>query len=969
MISRQPFFRPVRDNIINYDRLLREVSSAEPELELNYRSHPTTDEEDRAATAVVVSAASLGGTALLLLAFHMQAAALSIGALSFNAAIALVWTLIMIVRTGRVAATLKSSVGIVLTWPALGAMTLARDHIPGMMLLLLAFAAFVYFADAIATHYVGWLLANPRLDPTAARDWKVRWRHRFRGGLRAGPVGWLYPILLFAWAVLPGIFLQFASDSSPVDPFLVSAVVGLGAVIAFILLYHGALRPIGLATELPHNMIEILVLWCRYGAKVIPAPGLYSSPKGPYLRRVSLTFWLILLLSYWLLPAFRFFPAGLSNSPTRWAALYQSAQAEPGFTHYAQDMSHFQRSTFPTPPLPERLPGELETDYAERCDSYISVARAQWTLNEFNRYLRSHSAAWLPLMLDGVLTNDSYFLQAFVFTLLNCFLAPIIVFFVLIAAPLAFVSSVVEPAIGERSPAFRSEQSMTNWACWAERLLRSDNPKEKDHLWLGAHTYDDYPVLLDRKLLGEHAYIVGDSGSGKTALGISSIVSQLVARSEFPILIIDLKGDKDLFELVRNRTPPERFRYFTVQVGDNSYTFNPFSQNSDRLSLNQVCETLLEALHLNHGEGYGRSYYSRVARSVLSSTLRRHPNVATFTELYKLIQQNRDLDSNHKRDAYELIAVVESLTSFEQLNIAAGSRVDRDEIMRHAIHMPTVLRENQVVYFWLPAILEPASVREIAKLALYSMLIAAMQHREEHGKAKDSYIIIDEFQRIASTNFKIVLEQARSFGIGAILANQTFADLNTPDCDLRSTVQTNTRLKLTFSATDLEQQKALMDGSGEALDYRYSVSYGEQGTNVTYAEYERPRFQRNDILRASDDPMQCIVHVHRGSGYSQFTGFPLPIKCDYTIPDSVRKEWQKSPWPSGEPGTIRVGRGPLPAEVEPSVRIEEGEKIIANAGPEAQQAFDFSDEAAILAELNQERLNRSELFPGSSNQT
>ena len=248
-----------------------------------------------------------------------------------------------------------------------------------------------------------------------------------------------------------------------------------------------------------------------------------------------------------------------------------------------------------------------------------------------------------------------------------------------------------------------------------------------------------------------------------------------------------------------------------------THTFNPFGQVDDpeHVSLNQLCETILEALSLNHGEGYGRSYFSRVARNWLQNALQKN-EIKSFEDLYRLTLEQPD--SKERGDAFELISVIESLASFEQLNFVPGR--DARESAPIPIHMPEVLREREVVYFWLPAAVEAATVRELAKLALYSLLTAAYRHTREQGSAPRAYLVIDEFQRIASANFKIVLEQARSMGIGAILANQTPADLQTPDTDLRPTVQANTRLKLCFSASDLGQQDELIKASGETIDYR-----------------------------------------------------------------------------------------------------------------------------------------------------
>lgn len=60
----------------------------------------------------------------------------------------------------------------------------------------------------------------------------------------------------------------------------------------------------------------------------------------------------------------------------------------------------------------------------------------------------------------------------------------------------------------------------------------------------------------------------------------------------------------------------KRFKYVTNIVGQSSRVFNPLRQlYQSGVSLNQICEIVLEALRLQHGSGYGRSCFSRVRRS------------------------------------------------------------------------------------------------------------------------------------------------------------------------------------------------------------------------------------------------------------------------------------------------------------------------------------------------------------------
>ena len=161
-----------------------------------------------------------------------------------------------------------------------------------------------------------------------------------------------------------------------------------------------------------------------------------------------------------------------------------------------------------------------------------------------------------------------------------------------------------------------------------------------------------------------------------------------------------------------------------------------------------------------------------------------------------------------RHEAFELVATVKALTGYEALKPAPPE---------HSIHMPDVLEHRQCAYFWLPAAIESVSVKEIGKLAFFCLLTAALDRQRAGQEYRQAYLFIDEFQRIVSANVKIVLEQARSFGIGAILANQSLADLDTPDVDMRPVVRSNTRFKQYLGLNDINDIMELSERSGEEI--------------------------------------------------------------------------------------------------------------------------------------------------------
>lgn len=322
------------------------------------------------------------------------------------------------------------------------------------------------------------------------------------------------------------------------------------------------------------------------------------------------------------------------------------------------------------------------------------------------------------------------------------------------------------------------------------------------------------PLFLHEDILSEHCYIVGPSGSGKTSLGIMSILMQLMRGGQtaderlpdpYPIVILDLKGDPALFHTIKHEAEArgQTFKFFSTEKDAPMFRFNPF-RGFDRKSrtVAQLCQLVLDALSLNHGKGYGRSYYTERSRSVLSKTLKRETPINSFDDLHNELKETLRGTSDvlGRADAFELLSVIEMLTEYKQLVTSAEDSVSNTDGI---IFMADVIKERQVAYFWLPAALESISVGEIAKLVLFNLRVAAQDwKRQNPTDRRRTILVIDELQRVAGENLQGILQDARSFGISAILANQSLDDLKSATgFDLAPAIMTNTRVKFFFTST------------------------------------------------------------------------------------------------------------------------------------------------------------------------
>ena len=179
----------------------------------------------------------------------------------------------------------------------------------------------------------------------------------------------------------------------------------------------------------------------------------------------------------------------------------------------------------------------------------------------------------------------------------------------------------------------------------------------------------------------------------------------------------------------------------------------------------------------------------------------------------------------------------------------------------------------------------------------------------------------------------LLLRQARSKGIAMILANQSLSDLRTRDSDLIPVVLNNTRFRQYFSSGDQQQQDILIKASGEAA-YDTNLIFEEDDPLLDdtadwrtdawgYMEAPEqlnigPRFNRNDIIEMSDNDERCIIHVRRGTGLTQFGGYPLLMQGMHHVTRKRNDRRAQRPWPRGNDSTVTA---PVyPADMPPVIK-------------------------------------------------
>jgi len=475
---------------------------------------------------------------------------------------------------------------------------------------------------------------------------------------------------------------------------------------------------------------------------------------------------------------------------------------------------------------------------------------------------------------------------------------------------------------------------------YADRLRRSKNEAERRSILMGMNPHHEYPITLDTDLLLEHMHILGSTGSGKTSLGLIPLVTNLI-RNDETCIVLDLKGDDALFHTTRleSERAGRQFKWFTNRPNYSTYVFNPFTQKHlESLTIADVTGFFIASLNLHHGSDYGRAYFSIMARTLLQETIKRslgkerqrsafasiereRKPIRSFEDLHQSLEEVAYGDDEY-RNARHLVHVIQNLADFPQLNISPQN-AESSKAADSGIHMPDVLAEKQVAYFYLSPVFDATSVAEVARLVIYSTMNAAVHHFNETGKRPRVFIVCDEAQHVIGQNINNVLAQARSFGVGCVLSHQTLSQLAPPGAvDLREIVLNCTAVKQFWAARDPRTRDYISEISGEVNYYKanwqqlkkrvlkreigrqFAAGDPLEGITVSIAEEEGPRLTAQDIEQISRHPNMSIMAIHRNHGYSCYDG-AFPVLTPWSLSkDEYDRRSSELPWPDDSDETL-----------------------------------------------------------------
>ena len=360
----------------------------------------------------------------------------------------------------------------------------------------------------------------------------------------------------------------------------------------------------------------------------------------------------------------------------------------------------------------------------------------------------------------------------------------------------------------ETEHALLGNEGWTEFDGYTDRLVNSGNASEAECIWIGFHKERGFPILIPVALLNQHAHLLGGSGSGKTGLGLSTLVAQLIKRNDGPVIVIDGKGDEAFLQSLLNWCEEERrkLKWFTTSAEKSSFLFNPLGQDAfEKFSLSEIVGFMLLSLNLFHGSDYGRGWFTQASKTALAEAAKLKvegiPRPASFKLFCKHLEQVMRDDKRLEKPAMHVLFMLQTLSEFPQMNDSANADGTAHSSVEHAIEMLEVIKKKQCVYFGFDSLTDVSTAGELSRMAVYSIISAAKAYEQETKKKPKVTVVIDEAQNVFASNIGTAIEMARSFGISFVFAHQTRDQLKLDgSTDLRSVVDSCTQVKLHFDA-------------------------------------------------------------------------------------------------------------------------------------------------------------------------
>ena len=374
---------------------------------------------------------------------------------------------------------------------------------------------------------------------------------------------------------------------------------------------------------------------------------------------------------------------------------------------------------------------------------------------------------------------------------------------------------------------------------------------------------------LHRNDRSRHVYIIGQTGTGKTALLEMLTLSDIYHNQGYAI--IDPHGDFALNNL--KFIPPNRIEdvvYFNPSDTDFPIGFNPM-EIYDPTQRNNISSEIIGVLKRMFGNSWGPRLEYILRYTILA--LLEYPN-ATMLDITRMLTDKKFRDKVLRKVTDVMVLqfwkVEFGSWGERETNLAVAPILNKvgafvaNPIIRNIIGQPKstfnmreIMDQGKILIINLSKGLIGEDNSAILGALLITKIQLAAMSRSDISSIEDRppfYLYVDEFQNFATDSFAVILSEARKYGLNLTVANQYISQMS-------ETVR-----------------KAVFGNVGTVISMRASSE-----DSPALASQFAPYFNENDILQMNNRQFIASLIVD-GKKIPAVSGVTLklpPVQTDY----------------------------------------------------------------------------------------
>lgn len=390
------------------------------------------------------------------------------------------------------------------------------------------------------------------------------------------------------------------------------------------------------------------------------------------------------------------------------------------------------------------------------------------------------------------------------------------------------------------------------------------------------------------QLAEKHLAIEGRIGQRKT-LFLLTLLKQYLRLLHHVVIYIDLGGDLAAAWILKEAAEQagKPFYFFSLGAHDGCSWDPVLNTPAFQDDVSVAVAGLAQGLRLEHGEGYGKTFWSRLSTRDIAQAFN-HLAAAgiplpTFQQLAEELSRMAE-SARSAQQTSEAYLAAEQLLRFQSLS---GQRPQQ-------LYLGNAIEEGAVVVLYLPAAHHVGAARAVASLAAWCTTVEASFRFEQGLEERIIHLAIDEFPQIAAARSAVdaTLTMARKWSIQAYPVLQDIEQLKTPDGDAGAVIKSQCQ-RVIFTAETERTQTELRFESKDIRRTLEGMSIRNLSASTSTHEFIDPELTRNDILAINGEAMRALGVFKLGDKHRN----PIPITIIPPTTKARHKQLKNTPWP------------------------------------------------------------------------